>query len=250
MSQQGQALLFAQLHQKHHPVVLYNIWDAGSALAVEQAGAKAIATGSWSCAAAQGYQDGEAMPFASLLHTVQRITSVIRLPLTVDFETGYGADRRDNLAALLQSGVVGINVEDQQLGLSALNDVREQCGILHSLRQVAEAQGISLFMNARTDVFLQQPDATQHPALMAEAKKRLAAYQDAGASGFFVPGLSDVGLIAELCDVSALPVNVMASSLTPPLAELTAAGISRLSYGPYPYIGLMETLKQQARALY
>lgn len=85
---------------------------------------------------------------------------------------------------------------------------------------------------------------------MAEVKKRLTAYQNAGASGFFVPGLSDVGLIAELCDVSALPVNIMASSLTPPLAELTAAGISRLSYGPYPYVGLMETLKQQARALY
>ncbi|CAM3817342.1 isocitrate lyase/PEP mutase family protein [Rahnella victoriana] len=250
MSHQSQAVAFSDLHQKYNPVVLYNIWDAGSALAVEQAGAKAIATGSWSCAAAQGYQDGEAMPFASLLHTVQRIASVISLPLTVDFETGYGAARRDNLSALLQAGVVGINVEDQQLGLSALNGVQEQCEILNSLRQEAESQGIALFINARTDVFLQQPDATQHPALMAEVRKRLTAYQNAGASGFFVPGLSDVGLIAELCDVSALPVNIMASSLTPPLAELTAAGISRLSYGPYPYVGLMETLKQQACALY
>ena len=250
MSQQSQAVAFSALHQKYNPVVLYNIWDAGSALAVAQAGAKAIATGSWSCAAAQGYQDGEAMPFSSLLHTAQRIASVISLPLTVDFETGYGAARRDNLSALLQAGVVGINVEDQQLGLSALNGVREQCEILNSLRQEAASQGIALFINARTDVFLQQPDAKQHPALMAEVKKRLTAYQNAGASGFFVPGLSDVGLIAELCDVSALPVNIMASGLTPPLAELTAAGISRLSYGPYPYVGLMETLKQQARALY
>ncbi|KQN60488.1 phosphonomutase [Serratia sp. Leaf51] len=250
MSQQRQALAFSALHQKHNPVILYNIWDAGSALAVEQAGAKAIATGSWSCAAAQGYQDGEAMPFASLLQTVQRIASVISLPLTVDFETGYGADRCDNLSALLQAGVVGINVEDQQMGSSALNGVREQCEILTSLRQVAETQGIALFINARTDVFLQQPDASQHPALMAEAKKRLAAYQDAGASGFFAPGLSDPGLIAELCEVSALPVNIMASSLTPPLADLIAAGVSRVSYGPHPYIGLMESLTQQARALY
>lgn len=250
MSQQSRAQAFLQLHQKHNPVILYNIWDAGSALAVEKAGAKALATGSWSCAAAQGYQDGEAMPFARLLQTVQRIATVSSLPLTVDFETGYGAERCDHLSALLQAGVVGINVEDQQMGLSALNGIREQSEMLSSFRRVAQAQGVSLFINARTDVFLQQPDATQHPALMAEAKKRLAAYQDAGASGFFVPGLSDLTLIAELCAVSALPVNIMANSLTPPLAELTSAGVSRISYGPYPYIGLMKTLKQQARALY
>lgn len=250
MNQQSRALAFSQLHQKHNPVILYNIWDAGSALAVAQSGAKAIATGSWSCAAAQGYQDGEAMPFSSLLRTVQRIASVISLPLTVDFETGYGADRRDNLSALLQAGVVGINVEDQQMGLSALNGVREQCEILNSLRQVAENQGMALFINARTDVFLQEPDATRHPVLMAEAKKRLTAYKDAGASGFFAPGLSDLTLIASLCEVSALPVNIMASNLTPPLADLTAAGVSRISYGPHPYIGLMETLKQHAAVLY
>jgi 2-methylisocitrate lyase-like PEP mutase family enzyme len=250
MSQQRQALAFSQLHRKNNPVILYNIWDAGSALAVEQAGAKAIATGSWSCAAAQGYQDGEAMPFARLLQTVQRIACVVSLPLTVDFETGYGADRRDNLSALLQAGVVGINVEDQRMGLSALNGIREQCGMLSSLHQVAETQGIALFINARTDIFLQESDQSRHPALMAEAKKRLSAYQDAGASGFFAPGLSDLTLIAELCEVSALPVNIMTSNLTPPLADLTAAGVSRISYGPHPYIGLMENLKQQARALY
>lgn len=250
MHQQDKARAFSQLHRKHDPVILYNIWDAGSALAVAQAGASAIATGSWSCAAAQGYPDGETMPFSHLLQTVQRIAGVISLPLTVDFENGYGPDRGDNLAALLQAGVVGINVEDQQMGLSGLNGIREQCEILHGLRQVAQSQGIAVFINARTDVFLQEPDCAQHPALMAEAKKRLAAYQDAGASGFFVPGLSDPVLIASLCEVSALPVNIMANSLTPPLADLAAAGVSRISYGPHPYIGLMDTLKQQARALY
>lgn len=136
------------------------------------------------------------------------------------------------------------------MGLSALNGVREQCEILNSLRQVAENQGMALFINARTDVFLQEPDATRHPVLMAEAKKRLTAYKDAGASGFFAHGLSDLTLIAELCEVSALPVNIMASNLTPPLADLTAAGVSRISYGPHPYIGLMETLKQHAAVLY
>jgi len=249
MSQQSQALDFTQQHKKYSPVMLYNIWDAGSAQTVAQAGATAIATGSWSCSAAQGYQDGEEMPFSVLLHTVQRIASTVSQPLTVDFETGYGANKRDNLAALLQAGVAGINVEDQLMGLSALNGIAEQCQLLSALRQVAEAHEIALFINARTDVFLRAPDPAEHPQLMAEAKERLLAYQDAGASGFFVPGLSDPALIAELCEFSALPVNIMVSDLTPPVAQLSELGVSRISFGPRPYIDLMARLREQALAI-
>lgn len=249
MSQQSQALDFTRQHKKHSPVMLYNIWDAGSAQAVAQAGATAIATGSWSCAAAQGYQDGEEMPFSAVLYTVQRIAFAVSLPLTVDFETGYGANKCDNLAALLQAGVVGINVEDQQIGLSTLNGIKQQCQLLASLRQVADAQGIALFINARTDVFLRATQPAEHPQLMAEAKERLLAYQDAGASGFFAPGLSDPALIAELCEFSSLPVNIMVNDMTPPVIQLTELGVSRISFGPRPYIELMTRLREQALAI-
>ncbi|GAB2925788.1 isocitrate lyase/PEP mutase family protein [Hafnia psychrotolerans] len=248
MSQQSKALGFALQHQKHKPVMLYNIWDAGSAQVIEQTGATAIATGSWSCAAAQGYQDGEEMPFSALLHTVQRIASSVSLPLTVDFETGYGTNKCDHLAALLQAGAVGINVEDQLMGLSSLNAIPEQCQMLTMLRKVAESQGVALFINARTDIFLQAADTKKHPALMDEAKKRLMAYQDAGASGFFAPGLSDPRLIAELCAFSPLPVNIMVNDVTPPVSQLTELGVSRISVGPRPYIELMAHLKKQALA--
>jgi len=250
MSQQSQALDFTRQHKKHSPVLLYNIWDAGSAQAVAHAGATAIATGSWSCAAAQGYQDGEEMPFSALLHAVKRIASVVSLPLSVDFETGYGANKCDNLAALLQAGVVGINVEDQQLGLSALNGITEQGTLLSTLRQVAETHGIALFINARTDVFLQATHSAQHPQLMAEAKQRLLAYQDAGACGFFAPGLSDPALIAELCEFSSLPVNIMINDLTPPVVQLAELGVSRISFGPRPYCELMARLREQAMAIF
>lgn len=248
MSQQNKALDFAQLHKKHLPLMLYNIWDAGSARVVAQSGATAIATGSWSCAAAQGYQDGEEMPFSALLHTVQRIASTVSLPLTVDFETGYGAEKNDHLAALLQAGVVGINLEDQRLGLSALSAISEQCQLLSEMRKVAESQGIALFINARTDIFLQADDPRQHPALMDQAKKRLVAYQEAGASGFFAPGLSDPLLIAQLCEFSPLPVNIMINGLTPPVTQLSELGVSRISFGPRPYIELMAHLQKQMLA--
>lgn len=80
---------FASLHQPGNPLILFNIWDAGSACAVAGAGAVALATGSASVAGSLGYDDGQALPFARLLQVVEGITSVSDLPLSVDFEAGY-----------------------------------------------------------------------------------------------------------------------------------------------------------------
>jgi 2-methylisocitrate lyase-like PEP mutase family enzyme len=116
---------FAALHRADDPLVLFNVWDAGSAAAVAEAGAKAIATGSLSLAGAQGYDDGESMPFAAVLESVRRIAATIDLPLTVDFETGYAEDERElarNAAALLDAGAIGCNLEDRLLDSAALRD--------------------------------------------------------------------------------------------------------------------------------
>lgn len=250
MNKNNKIIEFRKLHQKHQPLVLYNVWDVGSAQVVAASGAKAIATGSWSCAAAQGFQDGEEMPFSLLLQTAKRITETINLPLTVDFETGYGSAKGDNLRALLQVGVCGINFEDQAIGLSALQPIADQCRLLTALLKVVEAEKTALFINARTDIFLQQPDQQQHPQLMIEAKERLIAYHEAGADGFFVPGLSDPQLIAELCNFSALPINIMVSSNNASLTQLADLGVSRISFGPHPYISLMEELKTRSKVIY
>lgn len=108
---------FAALHRADDPLVLFNVWDAGSAAAVAEAGAGAIATGSLSLAGAQGYDDGEGMPFAAVLASVRRIAATIDLPLTVDFETGYAEDEQElarNAAALLDAGAIGCNLEDRR----------------------------------------------------------------------------------------------------------------------------------------
>ena len=95
MNQIEKAKRFAELHVKGAPFLLYNAWDAGSAKSILEAGAKAIATSSWSVAEAQGYQDGEAIPIELAEQIVARIAATIDVPVTVDFEGGYSeADGR------------------------------------------------------------------------------------------------------------------------------------------------------------
>src|SRR5688572_512846 len=86
------AATFRALHASADPLILYNIWDAGSAVAVAKAGAKALATGSWSIAAANGFADGEKIDAELMLTTIARIALATELPLTVDLESGYGSE--------------------------------------------------------------------------------------------------------------------------------------------------------------
>jgi 2-methylisocitrate lyase-like PEP mutase family enzyme len=117
MNQTDKAKRFAELHVKDAPLLLYNAWDAGSAKSILDAGAKAIATSSWSVAAAQGYGDGEAIPIELAEHIVGRIAATVDIPVTVDFEGGYSDEDDGELAAnisrLLDLGVIGINFEDR-----------------------------------------------------------------------------------------------------------------------------------------
>ena len=238
---------FASLHVRGKPLVLYNIWDAAGARALAQAGAAAVATGSWSVAAAHGYEDGERIPLAFVETLLARIVASTELPVTVDFESGYAtapAQVADNVARLLDLGVVGINFEDWLPGGHGVLDVPTQCARIDAIRMRAGA--MPLFINARTDLFLRTP-AAEHAGLLASAIERAQAYRDAGASGFFAPGLADAGLIGELCAASPLPVNIMMKTGVPPVAQLAAQGVARVSYGPLPFFAAMETLQARAR---
>src|SRR5262245_1086685 len=116
MSKSQKAKRFASLHVKGAPLILFNAWDAGSANAILDAGAKAIATSSYSVAEAQGYRDGEFIPLPFVEEIIGRIASAIDAPLTVDFEGGYSEDDAvlaKNVSRLLDLGVIGINFEDR-----------------------------------------------------------------------------------------------------------------------------------------
>jgi 2-methylisocitrate lyase-like PEP mutase family enzyme len=250
MNQPEKAKRFADLHVKGVPLLLYNAWDAGSAKAILTAGAQAIATGSWSVAAAQGYRDGEAIPLALAEQIVARIVATIDAPVTVDFEGGYSDDDGElagNVARLIDLGVIGINFEDRVVKGSGLYDTDRQARRIAAIRKVAEKTGIDLFINARTDVFFEHGEHADQ--VVGEAVDRANAYSVAGASGFFVPGLVDETLIGRICDNVSLPVNVMVMDGVPSNVRLAALGVARISYGPIPYIRATKALEKEARTV-
>jgi 2-methylisocitrate lyase-like PEP mutase family enzyme len=249
----SKASAFGALHTPGKPLILYNVWDCGSAKAVSEAGARALATGSWSVAAAQGYADGQQLPLERLLELVRQMTAQATLPLSVDFEGGYAHDAADvaqNVAALIDCGAVGINFEDQMVGKSGLYSVQAQCERLAAIAAIAKIKALPLFINARTDIFLKATDPATHAGLLDQAVERCVAYQEAGASGFFAPGLKDPDLIGALCQRSKLPVNIMTGPNGLANAKLAQLGVSRISYGPNSYRALMQNLQETARAIF
>lgn len=253
MTQIEKAKTFHALHKKGEPVILFNIWDAGSAMAVKYAGAKAIATGSHSVAAANGFDDGESLPLDFVLVNIKRIVNAVDVPVSLDFEGGYATDidtLKANVRRVLDTGAVGINFEDQVVGGDGLYSIEEQSQRIAAIREVANEGEIPFFINARTDVFLKTYPAVHSREQLEEVVTRANAYQQAGASGLFAPGLRDPELIRELCAQSPLPVNIMVLPDTPSNSEMAALGVARISYGPGPYRQMIASLKSAASAVY
>ncbi len=247
VNQTEKANVFAGMHKKGAPIVLYNIWDAGGAIALADAGAPAIATSSWSMAAAHGYSDGEQIPLELVTVIVSRICASVDIPVTVDFEGGYASDPSeiaDNVRKVIRAGAVGINFEDRVVDGKGLYPIQEQVKRIEAIKAAAVEEGVPLFLNARTDLFL-GPDAASHNGYIAEAKEREAAYAAAGADGFFVPGLSDPGLISEIVGAARLPVNVMRINGQNSVGEATKLEVSRVSCGPEPWFIALAELKSQ-----
>lgn len=254
MSKQSiQAQAFRSLHIPGDPLVLFNVWDAGSAKAVVAGGARALATGSWSVAAAHGFTDGERMSLDLCLANLQQIVGVADLPVTIDLESGYGADPTavgETVARALQAGAVGCNIEDSFPENGSLRETSNQAARLNAARAAADALGVPAFLNARTDVFF-QTGAEEHDEGMVEAAlERGRIYAGSGVDGLFVPGLADERLIARLVEGSPLPVNIMAGERTPPAKRLAELGVSRISHGPGPYLIAMRALENAARAAF
>ncbi|CAN5149210.1 isocitrate lyase/phosphoenolpyruvate mutase family protein [soil metagenome] len=244
---------FHALHVKGEPLVLFNIWDAGSARIVAQAGAKAIATASWSIAAANGYEDGEAVPLQVAIANLRRIAAVVDLPVTIDLEGGYARASSvvgGSVARALDAGAIGFNLEDQIIGEDGLYSSPEQSVRIGAARAAVDSADIPAFINARTDLFLKTEPARHDEAIVDSALARAYAYHGAGASGFFTPGLIDERLIARLCERSPLPVNIMIMAGAPPIRRLAELGVARISHGPGPYRIAMRALEDAARAAY
>ena len=247
------AKTFHRLHVKGNPLVLFNVWDAGTARVVAGAGAKAIATGSWSVAAAQGYDDGQALPLAVALDNLARIVASVTLPVTIDLEAGYGDAPEivaDTVARAIVAGAIGFNLEDQIIGGDGLYSIEDQSRRIRAARQAADRASLPIFINARTDLFLKAAAGRHDDSLVEDALQRAQAYADAGASGIFVPGLVDERLIGRMCTASPLPVNIMVLPAAPTAKRLGELGVARISHGPGPYLQMTQLLDQAARRIY
>jgi len=236
---------FTALHVPGDPVILFNIWDVGSALAVVAAGARALATGSHPVADANGWPDGEQVPIDFALDNAARIAAAVELPLTVDFESAYSSDPNEgaaNVARLKQTGAVGSNFEDQVIGGEGVHPLDSQVKRIAAIRR---AVGEAFFINARTDLFLKTQ--TYDDALVDQVIERGKAFADAGASGFFVPRLSDPKQIERVVREVPLPLNVIAFPGAPDKKTWAEVGVARISHGPFPHRALMGKLTEMAR---
>lgn len=243
---------FRRMHQREGGslLVLPNAWDAMSARVIEEAGARAIATTSAGVAWALGRRDGEGLTRDQMINAVERITRVVRVPVTADVERGYGdgtpADVAETVRRVVGAGAVGINLEDAPGRDGAtLMEADAQVERIAAAREAASGEGVELFINARVDVYLAQ--AGPPDGRFDEAVRRARAYASAGADGIFVPGVADAETIRALAAAVPLPLNVMAGrGASPGIAELQALGVARVSMGPALTLAVMGQVRRAA----
>lgn len=241
------ALAFRALHVPGRPLILPNAWDAASARIVEHAGASAVATTSAGLAWALGAADGDRLDRERALEAVARITATVAVPVSADIESGFAKDAAgvaDTVRVVLAAGAVGVNIEDALYGgEGVLRPVAEQAERIAAARAAADAEGVPLFVNARVDTFLRGVggvDATL---------ERAAAFRAAGADGIFVPGAVEPGTVKELADGIDAPLNVLVGPGAPPVAELAALGVARVSAGSGIALAAYAVVRRAAREL-
>jgi len=241
------ALTFKTLHEQDEILFLPNAWDVLSAMVLQQAGFKAIATTSWGMANALGYNDGEGVEFEELFQQASKIIAAVNVPVSVDIESGYGGNNEqvaERVLKLAELGAAGINIEDSYKQGSGLKPVEEQSALIKDIRERLNTEGhADFFINARTDTYLQ----CESP--LAETRVRATAYVGCGASGIFVPGLSQDSEIEELATLIKAPLNVMSLPQLTDVGQLHSLGVKRFSIGNALSDATTVFIEQQARQL-
>jgi 2-methylisocitrate lyase-like PEP mutase family enzyme len=292
------ALRLLDLHHGNQPLVLINAWDAASAAMVEHCGLPAIATSSAAMANALGFPDGQYLPWAQMLEAVARVCRAVKVPVTADIESGFAANvtaLETSITQIIQAGAVGVNLEDVMPANPALQDnglqdddlqnagpknsgsenadskntdpvrhgsplfpLPEQIARIQAARRAADAAGIHLVINARTDAYWQA--GVELAEAMRGTLERGKAYLQAGADCIFIPGLRNPDHIKTVIDylrADPLPldsreaaVNILAGPGVPSIPELAKLGVKRVSYGSGPHraaMGLLRRIAEEAK---
>ena len=251
MDQVSRARLFRQMHLGPAILVIANAWDAASARVFEEAGVRAIGTSSAGIAFSHGYPDNEFLPRDVLLRATEEITRSVHLPVTADILTGLGASNREIAASVkevIALGAVGINIEDgTEQGGFRLFDIEEQADKIAAVCAAVAETDVPIVVNARTDSFwLKLGD---EKSMLAESVKRANRYRAAGADCLFVPSAADRATIRTLVNEIEGPVNILTVPGCPPIAELEALGVRRVSEGSGPMRASMAVARRIAAEL-
>lgn len=235
------------LHRGPTPLLLVNCWDVASARVLESMGFPAVATSSAAVANSLGYPDGERISRREMLEVVARITRAVKIPVSADMESGYGDDLDACAREVAAAGAAGVNLEDSQHE-ERLFPLEQQLERLGRFRAGCQAVGVPLVLNARCDAFFLKDQPAFPP--FEEAVRRMRAYRAAGADCIFLPGVTDLGLVRKLLAASPGPLNLLGGPALPPISEVAAAGVARVSLGSGPYraaLGLLRRLAAEAR---
>jgi len=249
--QRERAERFRRLHDGPGLLVVGSAWDPGSAVIFEREGFEAIATSSAGVAFSLGYPDGERVPRDEAFAAIARMVRATRLPVSADVEMGYGRTPQevsDSCRGVLEAGAIGVNLEDAS-GDPAhpLVEPAVQVEKIRAVRAMSAAFGVPLVINARTDGYLLQ--LGDGAARFADAVRRANLYRAAGADCLFVPGVTERATLARLVRAIDGPLNVLATKGAPPVPELAALGVRRVSQGSGPARAALATTRRVAREL-
>ncbi|MCX6233072.1 MAG: isocitrate lyase/phosphoenolpyruvate mutase family protein [Bacteroidetes bacterium] len=235
--QKEKAEMFLKYHQDKEILVLLNSWDTGSSKLIEACGYKAIATTSMGIAASLGYPDCQIIQLSEMIEVVTGIVNGVKLPVTVDFEAGYGNNINeiiDSVQKIIATGIVGINIEDSNDLNPVLIDEMEFCERISAIRALSDSLGFHLVINARTDSFYTSNASPKEK--LSESIKRGNKYREAGADCIFVQPVGEKEMISTLVKEINAPINILSNpgigaGLPPSVSELQDLGVARLSLG-------------------
>ena len=235
VAQQEKAKRFYDLHHSGKLLILPNVWDCLGANLLESLQYPAIATASASVAFTNGFDDGQRISFDVVLAILKKITSSVTVPVSADIESGFAYNDeqlKQNIKQLLATGIVGINIEDTDKESNSIVPIEVQCEKIKLIKKVSEEMGVSLFINARADVYLRGKDFDTPELKFEEALKRGGAYKAAGANCFYPIGMTRREDIKRMVDQLQMPVNILTIPGIPELSVLNDIRVARVSLGP------------------
>ena len=241
LKERAQTLL--ALHQPGNPVVLPTVWDAWSARLATGAGFAALTVGSHPMADSVGKADREGMTFDDVITRVKQITAAVDVPVSVDIESGYGQSPTRLITGLLEAGAVGLNIEDTVHSEGGrLRSSSEHAELVGALRKAADAAGVHVVINARTDLFLRQDgdESDRVDRAIARLKESAAA----GADSLYPVGRHDPDTLRRLATELPLPINAIALPDESDPASFGPLGVGRISFGPFLQAALSGRAKE------